>query len=212
QPPHGRVRLARLRNSFYNEPVRTLHALLTIVFLALTPAIARAQTSETEQRLSPGGGSRSAQLGVNTGPFLVSGVSGVREILPFVGVRLGLPFRKMYFEATAMSGRTQGIEYHQGDVGFRFDFELDFIQYFALLGADFHYWKRVPTEWQEFPYRSGQGWHTGMGLFYPISEALSFRNDFKVNFGPGTSLYVSFGFVYHFESGGDEQPQQTTSL
>lgn len=205
----GRVGLARGCFSFYNGAVRTFLLIVLLVGISLK---APAQTSEAEERLSPGGGARGVQLGVNTGPFLVSGVSGVREILPFVGVRLGLPFRKMYFEATAMSGRAAGTEYHQGDLGFRFDFDLDFIQYFALLGADFHYWKRVPTEWQEFPYRSGQGWHTGLGLFYRISDALSFRNDFKINFGPGTSMYVSFGFVYHFDSASEQQPQQTTAL
>jgi hypothetical protein len=160
----------------------------------------QAQSVETTENLSVPMNRKGVQLGVHTGPFLVSGVAGVREILPFVGARLSLPFRTWYFETTALSGRAEGTEYHQIDLGLRIDMDYDFIQYFLLVGGDAHYWKRAPSPFREFEYRFSHGWHLGFGFFYPISEVFSFRNDFKINFGPGQSMFVGVGFVYHFET------------
>jgi hypothetical protein len=183
------------------------YSLIMILFLAFfaNSFDVFAQTSQEETQGQP---RRGFELGINVGPFLVSGISGVREILPFAGVRYSMPFRKMHFEATGLSGRAEGTEYHLIDAGIRIDLAYDFISYFLLLGGDYHYWKRVPTEWQEFPYRSGNGWHTGFGFYYPISDVFSFRNDFKLNFGPGTSMYIGVGFVIHFDSEEDKADSQ----
>src|SRR5688500_5560216 len=121
--------------------MRFIFLLLAMIFFPL-PGLA--QTVETTGDLSRPNQRKGVQLGVNTGPFLVSGVSGVREILPFVGLRFGFPLRKMYVESTVLSGRAEGAEYHQGAIGLRIDLDFDFIQYFALVGGDVHYWKREP--------------------------------------------------------------------
>ena len=205
----GRVQVVRALKSLYDGEMLQ-PALLAFALFAVHVS-AFAQTSETDQNLNPPL-TRGIQLGVSTGPFMANGITGVREILPLFGVRFGFPFRKIFVEASALSGRAQGTEFHSADLGIRIDLDFEFIQYFILAGADVHYWKRAPNTFREFEYRSGSGWHTGFGFFYPISDVLSFRNDFKISFGPGTTMFVGVGFVFTFGSSEEEDknPSQAT--
>lgn len=144
---------------------------------------------------------------LHAGPFLPFGIVGVRDNYPFWGMSFSHPTSFTRIEYTLLHGRAKGVKYYNGALSLRFDFQaLDYLQGFAKLGADFHYYQRKRTQLREFPFYQSGGMHMGFGGLIPIVEDFFFRSEFKFNFGPGRSLYVGLGFTYAFGAEENAQP------
>jgi len=145
-------------------------------------------------------------LNVKTGSFLPYDIEGVRDLLPFWGVRFGHGLTPtLALEYSIDMARAKGVTYNLGSISLRHDFDIaNVLPLFILAGLDAHYYKRadaigeISGDVTSFPSVLTTGWHMGFGTETLIYGAIYFRSDVRFGFSPGRQLNVSLGLTYRF--------------
>lgn len=143
-------------------------------------------------------GSDSYDFSVQGGPFLPFKIAGVIDNLMLSGVTVSHPTPVTRVEYGVLQGRGGGVTMYNGFVSLRMDFQaLEYVNGFLSLGGDYYYYRPRGISWVP-PYRSKGGAHIGFGGIVDLAGSLKLRTDFKLNNGPGRSLYVGLGLAYEF--------------
>lgn len=159
--------------------------LLAIGFSAAgqQPAGSDSETANT------GPNPRGYSVGLFTGSLLPNKVSGVRELLPHWGFRLGHPFRNTQLEYNFAMANAKGKTYQLGFVSLRNPVEIPALIFHWIVGVDVHRYKQSPTS----GFRQSAGWHAGFGARFELTGGVSFRTDFRQGFSPGQQLLIMLG-------------------
>lgn len=171
-----------------NPPLRRTFARV-LVLVVLILQIPRAQAQDA------GLGIDNTDLSLHFGPLLPSRIPGVREILNGWGLRAGTQTARGFFEAEYFNVKGGGVTYQSVGLDARLKVFDDVLQAHALLGMHIDSFQGL----DEVSKISG-GWHIGGGVMQEIAGPFLLRGDFKYRFSPGTSLLVSIGVVYRFDS------------
>jgi hypothetical protein len=138
-------------------------------------------------------------VSATVGRFLPFGVVGVRDNYPMWSVSGGVPSALGIVELDYGNFRANGVVWHQGSLGLRWDFDIfTAVEGYFGFGANAIYYKRLRTELREYPYYTTGGWHLKWGVFQPVTDSFRLRADFKFNSNPGRTLYVGIGFNLRF--------------
>lgn len=141
-------------------------------------------------------------VSVTFGRFLPFGVVGVRDNYPMWGVMASHPSPLGQVEYQFYSAKAEGVTLYQGTLGLRWDFRLyDAADGFFGIGADAYYYQRKPTQRRDFEFVSSSGTDVKWGAYFPITDDLRLRSDFKFNMGPGKTFFVGIGFQYQWGGG-----------
>lgn len=187
--------LARVVKSVTLSPMMKPVLILTIVLFAKS---AGAQPAEGGGKGDFSGKNVGTEMGFHIGNLLPNQISGVTEITGLGGVRGGYKIGNMIFaESSIAMGNGDGVEWKNLDLGIRMDIPVENLVGMAYIGPDITYYK---------PSNSGStkiifGAHAGGGVQTKLGETIWFRGDMKFGISPGTSLYISFGFVFRFAGG-----------
>lgn len=155
---------------------------LAVATLALSPLPTLAQSAAT---------TNSYELSVTAGPFLPYAIPRTREILKGWDLRATVPTGKGSLEVDGFFANAEGVDYKTIGLDYRIDLPNDvFPAYFSFgLNADFF----TPTDGLA---RYAGGWHFGGGLFQPLTDAISLREDLRYRYGPGQSVLLLIGFSF----------------
>ena len=142
-------------------------------------------------------------IGVKTGSFLPSKITGVSDLLPIWGVKLGHPVSDtLIFEYDFDFAHAKGVEYLNGYFSFRHNFDIgNTLPLFFLIGVDLHYYKRkdavgsITGNITEFDRKFASGWHLGVGGETLIYGDFYGRADIRMGFSPGRQLTATLGLV-----------------
>ncbi len=143
----------------------------------------------------------SPEIGLHSGPLIMSQVGGVDDILPSWGARLGLLTKMGTIETDTLFAHAYGVTYYVAGLDYRLDIINDYIPVHFLIGGRFDYFK--PNNEPKF--KIAGGWHYGGGVIEQIGGPWAVRGDFKFRFSPGTSIYISLGLMYRFPAGGEQK-------
>lgn len=162
-----------------------------------------AQTSPVQAQAN---GAGYWDLGIKTGSFLPYEIQGVRDLIPFWGMRLGHTVSEtLRLEYDLDIAHAKGVQYFNGYFSLRHDFVVgNVLPLFFNIGVDGHYYKRkdaygaITSNRTEYPWKFATGWHAGVGAETLVYGDLFFRTDVRMGFSPGRQLSVSIGGVYHF--------------
>lgn len=167
---------------------------LIILFLGLTgPAFGQGQ-GEKDLNSSIG-----SEIGFHIGKLLPAQINGVTEIMGLWGLRGGYRTGSHGFvELGIIGGNGEGAEWANLHISLRADMPIEGLVGILFLGADATQFKGAGKEPKIFG-----GGHVGGGVYANISPTVWFRSEMKFNVNPGTSLYIGFGFVFRFQSGGE---------
>ncbi len=136
------------------------------------------------------------EFGPQMGNILPNQIDGVTEIHPQWGVWTGFGLGgDTTMEFLINAGNGNNVEWSQGSASLRMDFPVETLVGFAYIGADATHFKGSGKAKKLFG-----GGHVGGGFLTVISRDLWFRVDMKFNVNPGTSLYISSGFIFRFGS------------
>lgn len=140
------------------------------------------------------GGQPVFEVGLHMGRLLPNQITGVTEIMPLWGTRVGLHLaQKAYFEGGLIMGSGDGASWQNVHGSFRMDMPIESIVALFFAGVDVTRYEGAGTGKKTFG-----GGHVGGGLHVHIADAIWFRTDMKFNINPGTSLYFNFGFEARF--------------
>lgn len=171
---------------------------------ALSTAPVHAQDEKADAGAGGGETSKFGNMyGIHTGPLLPNQIPGMTEIMPLWGIRYGIPVRKGTLETGIASARAKGVEYYNGSVSIRGDYNIDDLFALVYAGLDTHYYSPNGS-----PFTMYFGAHVGGGFAAHLGDLLWFRSDMKFNVNPGTALYIGFGLEWRAapgEGGGAEQ-------
>lgn len=134
---------------------------------------------------------------VHAGRMLPYDIYGVRNIIPYWGLRFGHTFGDAGLEWTIHHTIGKGVTYYDGSVSFAFPSELEGWKFIPFIGLHTHYFKGTTTS-GELPWSTSMGFHLGVSPLFDFSKNFAFRADFKFNYNPGKSLHVGGGFQYYF--------------
>jgi hypothetical protein len=136
-------------------------------------------------------------FGVSAGRLLPYGIFGVRSVAPYWGVRFGHALGEFNPEYSFTHVRGEGAVFYSGSFSLTFHSKFENLEFIPLLGIDFHRY-RGRTIQRELAFTQGFGTHVGVSPIIKINEAFRLRVDFKMGFGPGTTLLVGVGAVSYF--------------
>lgn len=178
----------------HNSRCFTLRPL--IVFLLVLSTFSMAHGQSTPQN------SKSFSAALIGGPLLTQGLAGVKEIVQLVGLRFSHHLLGSELEYQGAMGKSMGIDYRLFSLQLRNDLGsvlgVDFIKCHWLIGGDYHRYQRSPKYGIEQDFQNRMGWHSGFGLRFEITPALSLRNDYHLGLTPGKQLFLNLGFEYLF--------------
>lgn len=135
----------------------------------------------------------SMSVGVIAGPFLPAKISGVTEILQVSGLRLGSKSPLGNFEAEAMVGNGQGVNFQSLLFNFRLNVPSEMLPVHALAGLHMDTYRKADATSS-----SGGGWQIGGGVESKIAGPFLLRSDFEYRFSPGQSLLVLVSIMCGF--------------
>ena len=136
------------------------------------------------------------EFGAHIGNILPNQISGVTEIQPQWGLRLGFGMGGAgTTEITANAGNGEGVKWKQLSVSARMDMPIEELVGIVFIGGDISMYETQTQEAKSFG-----GGHVGGGVMSLISRDLWFRMDMKFNINPGTSLYIGGGFMFRYGS------------
>jgi hypothetical protein len=170
-------------------------ALLAMVLIG-TQAFAQADGGGGSQ---PIGSDAPYELGFHLGSLLPDQIDGVTEIMGLGGARMGYRFApQSYLEGGLITGNGEGVKWKNIHADVRMDIPVEGLVGLAYVGADSTYYQGMGRSSSKLIF----GGHAGGGIQVHVSGSMWFRGDMKFNFSPGTSLYISAGFVFRLGSGG----------
>ena len=173
---------------------------LSIILVILT--LSHHCLAQQNQTNSSAGYTSYFDLGLKAGSFLPSKITGVRDILPLWGVKMGHPVsQELALEYDIDMAMAKGVTYYMAYLSLRHDFAVgDAIPLFVLVGFDGHYYKRKNTliTQTEFPFKFSTGWHIGVGGEAQIYRDLLARIDFRMGFSPGRQMTMTFGVIFRY--------------
>lgn len=132
------------------------------------------------------------EAGFHLGNLLPNQITGVTEIMGLGGIRMGYRLNPgSYFETGFITGNGKGQQWKDIHADIRMDIPIENLLASAFIGADNYYYKGRGTG-QKLVF----GGHAGGAIQAHLSGATWFRTDMRFGFGPGTTLYFGFGFVW----------------
>ncbi|NQZ01540.1 MAG: hypothetical protein HRT45_12830 [Bdellovibrionales bacterium] len=180
-------------------------SLVLLITLVATLVLASLDVSAQQQRPS---GSKSFigwtamdyyDVSLTAGRFLPFGVIGVRDNYPMWAIAGGIPSALGIVELEYGNIQGEGVIWHQGSLGLRWDFDIfSALEGYLGIGANAIYYKRRRTILREFDFVNAGGYHLRWGVFQPVTDSFRIRADFKFNSNPGRTLYVGLGFNLRF--------------
>ena len=170
---------------------------LLYLFLLANPNTSQAQDTDGGAKDSSGK-NVGFEGGIFLGNLLPDQITGVSEITGLGGARAGYRLGPGTFaEAAFATGNGDGVEWKNFDLDVRMDIPVETLVVIADIGPDVTYYKGNGTS-----RRMIFGVHVGGGIQTMIGCMTWFRADMKFAASPGTSLFISFGFVFRFPGGG----------
>ena len=145
-------------------------------------------------------------LGLKTGSYLPSKITGVTDLLPIWGVKMGHPVSQtLVFEYDFDFAHAKGVEYMLGYFSLRHNFTIGrALPLFFLIGADIHYYKRKDSVTNitmtviEHDWKFASGWHIGVGGETMVYGDIFGRADIRMGFSPGRQLTATLGAGIRF--------------
>jgi hypothetical protein len=144
--------------------------------------------------LAPHLANANSELHFGGGALLPSGIPGVTEVMPTVGLRASRQTSKGTFELDGMFSNASGASYRSVSVDYRLDLPNDALPVLLLIGLHGDYYQGAESG----PAKFSRGGHFGAGVFMPMTSMLLLRSDFRYRLGPGTSLLVTVGLTIRF--------------
>lgn len=138
--------------------------------------------------------SANTEFHLGGGTLLPSGIPGVTEVMPTVGLRASRGTPKGMFELDGMFSNASGASYRSVSIDYRLDLPNDALPVLLLIGLHGDYYQGADSE----PAKFSRGAHFGAGVFMPVTSLLWLRSDFRYRVGPGTSLLVTVGLSIRF--------------
>lgn len=148
----------------------------------------------TATLFTPNRGQANTEFHLGGGALLPSGIPGVTEVMPTVGLRASRHTPKGTFELDGMFSNASGASYRSLSVDYRLDLPNDALPVLLLIGLHGDYYQGADSG----PAKFSRGAHFGAGVFMPVTSALWLRSDFRYRVGPGTSLLVTVGLSIRF--------------
>lgn len=150
---------------------------------------------------------RSIEAGFLCGQLLPSGVSGLTELMPLCGPRVGIKTgEKSYIEGSFLSGAGNAQRYIQGALAFRIDEGFDDLVASMYIAPTLNH-ITVPlrdstgaTTGESTIIRFGA--YLGGAVWAQIRDDLHFRADLTYIAFPGSSLFINISLVLRFGTGG----------
>lgn len=135
------------------------------------------------------------------GSFLPYGVVGVRDKYPMVGFYYSnKAFTAPKWELGMFSAKANNVTFYTGSLSYKIDVNMyDTLEAFINFGVDYHYYKRKPGVFTEYPFTGAGGAHFGFGTYHALSRNTLIRADFKFNFGPGKTFFAGIGLVTRWD-------------
>ena len=138
-------------------------------------------------------GSNPDEISLYLGSMLPNQIPGVTEILPVAGGRYGIGTRLGTFEFGGANSHASGIDFTTFEADLRGDFPVaEGLLGIGYGGFDYNWYSPIGSSNRQ----SETGFHVGVGAMMLASNTLWLRTDLKFMGGPGTSLYLLFGFVF----------------
>jgi len=134
--------------------------------------------------------SQGFEYGLHIGKLLPNDISGITEIIPLWGARLGHSWSRYHLEAGYMSGSDLGVEWSNAHFGLRLDLPIEQLVGFVTFGADLQRYKPLNESTSVT-----SGGYFGGGILSKIDPDIWFRIDMKFNVKPGTSMYFGLGIM-----------------
>ncbi len=175
-----------------------------LAFLIIfVPCLAWSQPDENlnddEARKAESGQNVGYEAGFFLGNLLPNQIGGVTEITGLGGARGGYKMgHNAFAEAALYTGNGSGAEWKSASASLRMDIPVETLVGMAYLGPDIVYYKGAGSSSAKVIF----GGHVGGGIQALIGGITWFRADMKFGFSPGTSLFISFGFVFRMPNGG----------
>lgn len=176
----------------------TFIMMLTIVSFSSLSVFAQDQNAEDEKTKKFG-----TVYGLHTGPLLPNQIKGMTEIMPLWGAHYAFPVRKGHLEIGIANAHAKGVDYYNGSVSMRGDYNIEDMFAIVFAGLDTHYYAPAGE-----PFGMFFGAHVGGGFAANLGDLLWFRADMKFNVNPGTALYIGFGLEWRLPEGGEGGDEQ----
>ena len=149
--------------------------------------------------LAEGGAGLKNEFSITGGALLPNRIPNVTEVLTLWDIRASRHTNRGIFEVDGAFAQDAGSTYNSLSVDYRYDIENEAVNLFAMLGAQADYFRGLGQADSKL---SG-GWNIGGGAFFPVTESLSLRADFRYRFGPGTSILILAGFALRLPGTGN---------
>ncbi len=161
--------------------------LSAFVFTFLTSGPAHAQSTGSDE------------IHLFVGQHLPAGIAGVDDMMPVFGGRYGIATNKIGLAQIGLfNTHALGVDFSTLELGLQgslpFSPGLDGLYYG---GVDLNYYREVGSDIRKAEF----GYHAGAAAMLSITDTFWLRGDLKFMAGPGTSLYLLFGFVFRTSSG-----------
>lgn len=132
------------------------------------------------------------------GQQLPAGIVGVDDMLPVFGGRYGVATNTLGLaEIGLFNTHALGVDFSTLELSLQGNLPMSAgLEGLFYGGVDLNYYREVGAVDRKTEF----GYHAGAGAMIMLTDNLWLRSDLKFMIGPGTSLYLLFGFV--FRSGG----------
>ena len=166
-----------------------LFLLAALAMFLVAPRMAFAQSSGT---------TNADDFSLFAGHMLPNQINGVDEILPVFGGRYAFGTSFGAIELGGQNTHAHGIDFTTITLDLRGEFPLaQGVTGLLYLGPVMNYYSEVDSSDRKLEY----GVEAGMAGMLLLSDTLWLRTDLKFMGGPGTSLYLLFGFVFRTSNG-----------
>lgn len=139
----------------------------------------------------------------NIGNLLPNQIPGITEITGLGGIRAGYRLSPIVVsEAGLTMGNGHGAQYKDIYISARIDVPVENLVGHLYIGPDFIMYKGAAKGNVKEKDKMQIGGHLGGGIMAQIGGSLWVRTDMKFNVKPGTSMYLSIGFMWRFGTAG----------
>ncbi|MCB0390993.1 MAG: hypothetical protein KDD58_06875 [Bdellovibrionales bacterium] len=139
------------------------------------------------------------ELGAQTGSMLPFSISNVEETYPVVGVWWAHPTHYGHIDWLLQSAKAKGVTWYEAMFSLRIDFSVyDFFSGYFRLGPQFVHYQAANSSSSDF--ETTYGAHAGFGSYIQMAGPYWGRVDFKFGWGPGSTMDITFGIVYRWNS------------
>ena len=138
------------------------------------------------------------EYGLIVGNSLINQISGIREMMSFVGLTYATDLGPGKLEPHYFKSNAYDTQYHILGASYRVDFDSEDLTFYGGGGFDGHYFYTP----EDKNYRLVMGGHFMGGAMIHVAHALWLRGEMRFYMSPGFNLFYGFGLTFRLPDGG----------